>query len=58
MDGREIEVKGIVHPKMRKKNKKNSPWFTHLILGVYDILRSDEYNQSYIKKISWLFQAL
>jgi len=38
--------KGIVHPRM-----EISPWFTHTeaILGVYDILLSDEYNQSYIK---------
>ncbi len=34
--------------------------FTHLqaILGAYDFLLSDEYNQHYIKKVSWLFQAL
>ncbi len=33
------------------------PWFTHpqAILGVYDFLLSDEYNQRYIKK---LVQAL
>ncbi len=29
------------------------------ILGVYDFLLSDKYNQCYIKKkMSWLFQAL
>ncbi len=35
-------------------------WFTHpqAILGVYDFLLSVEYNQSYIKKMYWLFQAL
>ncbi len=40
-------VKGIVHTKM-----KITPWFTHpqAILGVYNCLLSDEYNQSYIKK--------
>ncbi len=37
---------------------KITPWFTHpqSILGVYDFLLSDEYNQSFIKKM--LFQAL
>ncbi len=40
-------VKGIVHPKM-----KITPLFTHpqAILGVYDVLLSDKYNRSYIKK--------
>jgi len=35
----------LVHFKM-----KITPWFTHpqAILGVYDFLLSDEYNQSYI----------
>ncbi len=39
--------KGIVHPKM-----KITSWCTYpqAILGVYDFLLSDEYNQSYIKK--------
>jgi len=39
------KVKGLVHFKM-----KITPWFTHpqAILGVYDFLLSDEYNQSYI----------
>ncbi len=47
-------VKGIVHPKM-----KITPWFNQpqAILGVYNFLLSDAYNQS-IKKRSWLFQAL
>jgi len=41
------QLKGLVHP-----NMKIAPWFTHpqVILGVYDILILDEYNQSYIKK--------
>jgi len=41
------DVKGLVFPKM-----KISPWFTHPegILGVYDILLSDEYNRSSIQK--------
>ncbi len=32
---------------------KISPWFTHpqAILGVYDLLFSDEYNRSYIKNV-------
>ncbi len=40
------EIKGLVHPKM-----KIASWFTHpqAILGVYDFVLSDEYNQSYIK---------
>ena len=40
-------AKGLVHPKM-----KSIPSFTHpqAILGVYDFLLSDEYNQSYINK--------
>ncbi len=39
------KFKGIVHPKM-----KITVWFTHpqAILGVYDFLLSDKYNQSYI----------
>jgi len=39
--------KGIVHPKM-----KITPCFAHpqAILGVCEILLSDEYNRSYIKK--------
>ncbi len=47
--------KGMVFPKLII-----SPWFTHPqgILGVYDFLLSDESNRSYIKKMSWLFQAL
>ncbi len=28
------------------------------ILGVFYFFLSDEYNQSYIKKLPWLFQAL
>jgi len=35
-----LEIKGIVHSKMRISHE--------VILGVYDILLSDEYNQSYI----------
>ncbi len=31
---------------------------TQAIPGVYDFLLSDEYNQSYIKKMFWLLQAL
>ncbi len=48
-------IKRLVHPKM-----KISLCFTHPrgILGVYDFLLSDKPNQSYIKKLSWLFQAL
>ncbi len=40
---------------------KITPWFTHhpqANLGEYDFIFSDEYNQSYIKKMPWLFQAL
>ncbi len=49
------DLKGIVHPK-----KKITSWYTppQAILGVYAFLISDEYNQSYIKKMSWLLQAL
>ncbi len=36
-----ILLKGIVHPKM-----KITPWFTRAILRIYDVLLSDEYNQS------------
>ncbi len=38
-------IKGLVHPKM-----KITPWLTHPhgILGVYDFLLSDKFNQSYI----------
>ncbi len=43
--------KGIVHSKM-----KISPWFTHhqVILGVFDCLHSDEYNQSYSISQKWV----
>ncbi len=39
---------------------KITTWFTRsqAILGIYEFLISDEYNQSYINTISWLFQAL
>ncbi len=49
-----ILFEGLVHPKLK------GPCFTHPqgILGVYDFLLSDEYNQSYIKKSSLLFQSL
>ncbi len=37
---------------------KITPWFTHpqAILGVYDVLLSDEYNWSYIKKCPGSFK--
>ncbi len=53
-------LKVIVHSKM-----KISPWFTHpqAILGVYDFLLSDEYNQSSSKLYNgserwWRFWSL
>jgi len=46
-----FDFKGIVHPKM-----KISPWFTHpqVILDVYGILLSDEYNRSAVMSVSAL----
>ncbi len=48
------DFKGIVHP-----NIKITPWFTYpvAILGIYVFFISAKYNQSWIKKMSWLFQV-
>ncbi len=45
---KEMVVKGIVHPKMKITSS-----FTHpqAIVGVYNFLISDKYNQSYFKYV-------